>query len=136
MECAKWPKPSSTFYGRRKPNELTRNSACVPVDKAVAEEVKKDYPNVEDLWTMEYLGGWKKVTEEIYGPQGVYTKTCRGASEIEMSAAETNLNSPKPVIAPARCFAVGQVGAASHSRSLSRFYGGVAAFGHHRERTG
>lgn len=45
-----------------------------PVDKAVAEEVKKDYPNIEDLWTMEYLGGWKKVTEEIYGPQGVYTK--------------------------------------------------------------
>ena len=45
-----------------------------PVDKAVAEEVKKDYPNVEDLWTMEYLGGWKKVTGELYGPQGVYTK--------------------------------------------------------------
>ena len=45
-----------------------------PVDKAIAEEVKKDYPNVEDLWTMEYLGGWKKVTDEIYGQQGIYTK--------------------------------------------------------------
>jgi sulfate transport system substrate-binding protein len=45
-----------------------------PVDKAIAEEVKQNYPNVEDLWTMEYLGGWKKVTEEIYGPQGIYTK--------------------------------------------------------------
>jgi sulfate/thiosulfate-binding protein len=45
-----------------------------PVDKAIAEEVKKDFPDVEDLWTMEYLGGWKKVTEELYGPQGVYSK--------------------------------------------------------------
>ena len=44
------------------------------VDKAVAEETKKDFPNVEDLWTMEYLGGWKKVTDEIYGSQGIYTK--------------------------------------------------------------
>ncbi len=45
-----------------------------PVDKTIAEEVKNNYPNVEDLWTMEYLGGWKKVTEEIYGSQGIYTK--------------------------------------------------------------
>jgi sulfate/thiosulfate transport system substrate-binding protein len=45
-----------------------------PVDKAVAQEVKDQFPNVEDLWTIEYLGGWKKVAEEIYGPQGVYTK--------------------------------------------------------------
>lgn len=44
------------------------------VDKAVADETKKEFPKVEDLWTMEYLGGWKKVTEEIYGPQGIYTK--------------------------------------------------------------
>lgn len=45
-----------------------------PVDKAIAQEVKDQFPKVEDLWTMEYLGGWKKVTAEIYGPQGIYTK--------------------------------------------------------------
>ena len=45
-----------------------------PVDKTIAQEVKAQFQDVEDLWTIEYLGGWKKVAEEIYGPQGVYTK--------------------------------------------------------------
>jgi sulfate transport system substrate-binding protein len=45
-----------------------------PVDKTIAQEVKAQYQDVEDLWTIEYLGGWKKVAQEIYGPQGVYTK--------------------------------------------------------------
>jgi len=32
------------------------------------------FPSVEDLWKIDYLGGWKKVTTEIYGPQGVFSK--------------------------------------------------------------
>jgi sulfate transport system substrate-binding protein len=44
------------------------------VDPAIAEETKAQYPQVEDLWKIDFLGGWKRVTEEIYGPQGVYTK--------------------------------------------------------------
>ncbi len=45
-----------------------------PVDPAVAQEVKSQYPAVADLWKMDYLGGWKKVGDSIYGPQGVYTR--------------------------------------------------------------
>lgn len=45
-----------------------------PVDPTIAEEVKAQFPPVEDLWKIDYLGGWKKVTEEIYGPQGVYSR--------------------------------------------------------------
>src|SRR5918993_2753447 len=45
-----------------------------PVDPEVAEEVKAQYPAVEDLWKVDYLGGWGRVATEIYGPQGVYTK--------------------------------------------------------------
>jgi len=29
---------------------------------------------VQDLWKVDYLGGWKKVTDEIYGPRGIYSK--------------------------------------------------------------
>src|ERR1044072_7643453 len=36
-----------------------------PVDKTIAQEVKAQFQDVEDLWTIEYLGGWKKVAEEI-----------------------------------------------------------------------
>jgi len=44
-----------------------------PVDQTVAQEVKAQFPPVDDLWKIDYLGGWKRVGEEIYGPQGVYT---------------------------------------------------------------
>ncbi|MEK6300184.1 MAG: sulfate ABC transporter substrate-binding protein [Acidobacteriota bacterium] len=45
-----------------------------PVDQKIAEEVKAQFPQVEDLWKIDYLGGWKRVTEDIYGPQGVYSR--------------------------------------------------------------
>jgi sulfate/thiosulfate-binding protein len=44
------------------------------VDQSVAAETQSQYPRVEDLWRIEFLGGWKKVGDEIYGPRGVYTK--------------------------------------------------------------
>jgi sulfate/thiosulfate-binding protein len=45
-----------------------------PVDEGVAQEVRAQFPPVQDLWKVDFLGGWKKVTEELYGPQGVYSK--------------------------------------------------------------
>jgi sulfate transport system substrate-binding protein len=45
------------------------------VDPAtLSGEVLAQFPPVQDLWKVDYLGGWKKVTDEIYGPQGVYSK--------------------------------------------------------------
>jgi sulfate transport system substrate-binding protein len=44
------------------------------VDPAVAKEVEAQYKPVEDLWKIDFLGGWDKVIKEIYGPQGIYTK--------------------------------------------------------------
>ncbi len=51
-----------------------------PVDPEVAKEVETKFPRVEDLWTIDDLGGWPKVLEEIYGPQGVWTKVFAGKS--------------------------------------------------------
>ena len=45
-----------------------------PVDAEVAAEVQRQYPKVEDLWKIDFLGGWARVSKEIYGPDGVYTK--------------------------------------------------------------
>ncbi|MFB3902024.1 MAG: sulfate ABC transporter substrate-binding protein [Acidobacteriota bacterium] len=45
-----------------------------PLDSATAKEVEKTYPPVQDLWRIDYLGGWPKVTKEIFGPDGIYTK--------------------------------------------------------------
>jgi len=44
------------------------------VPTAVAAEALAQFPPVQDLWKIDYLGGWKKVADEIYGPQGVYSK--------------------------------------------------------------
>ncbi|MBS1812331.1 MAG: sulfate ABC transporter substrate-binding protein [Acidobacteria bacterium] len=45
-----------------------------PLDAEVAKEVQAQYPPVEDLWEIDFLGGWKKVEADIYGAQGAYTK--------------------------------------------------------------
>jgi sulfate/thiosulfate transport system substrate-binding protein len=45
-----------------------------PVNAEVSKEVESQFPKVEDLWTVEDLGGWDKVLEDIYGPQGIWTK--------------------------------------------------------------
>ncbi len=45
-----------------------------PVDADAARESEGEFPPVEDLWTIEDLGGWPKVLDEIYGPRGVWTK--------------------------------------------------------------
>lgn len=53
-----------------------------PLDPTVAQEVKSQFPPVTDLWRIDYLGGWSKVSTEIYGPQGVYT---RAIEELQKS---------------------------------------------------
>jgi sulfate transport system substrate-binding protein len=44
------------------------------VDGTVAKENVSKLPAVQDLWRIDYLGGWKKVTPELYGPGGVFTQ--------------------------------------------------------------
>lgn len=51
------------------------------VPAAVGAEQLAQFPSVQDLWKIDYLGGWKKVTEQIYGPQGVYSKVSEELQE-------------------------------------------------------
>ncbi len=44
-----------------------------PVHHEVAAELASRFPPVEDLWTIEYLGGWKQVMREIFSQNGVYS---------------------------------------------------------------
>jgi sulfate/thiosulfate transport system substrate-binding protein len=45
-----------------------------PVDEAIAREAASRLPAVQDLWKIDALGGWKRVSQELYGPQGVFTQ--------------------------------------------------------------
>ena len=44
-------------------------------DPEVAKSTESGFPKVEDLFTIDYFGGWKKATPDIFGENGVYTKT-------------------------------------------------------------
>lgn len=44
-----------------------------PLDPEVLKEVEASYPPVKDLWKIDYLGGWARVTDEIFGPKGAFT---------------------------------------------------------------
>ena len=45
-----------------------------PVDPDVARMVTPPFPPVQDLWRIDYLGGWERVTEQLYGREGIFTR--------------------------------------------------------------
>jgi sulfate/thiosulfate-binding protein len=45
-----------------------------PVTPNIMTEFKDAYPIPPQLFGIEYLGGWTKVREGLYGPEGVWTK--------------------------------------------------------------
>lgn len=44
------------------------------VNTGVAAEFEDQYPPVEDLFTVDYFGGWAQIMGEIFGEEGVYTR--------------------------------------------------------------
>ncbi len=51
------------------------------IDESVATETAAGYPPVEDLWTIDALGGWDQVATEIYGDDGRFTRAFEAANE-------------------------------------------------------
>src|SRR5262245_30770274 len=46
-----------------------------PVEEATAQEVAAQFTPAGDVWKIDFLGGWKKVSQDVFGPNGVYTKS-------------------------------------------------------------
>ena len=44
------------------------------VNPGVAVEFEGDYPPVDDLFTVDYFGGWDQIMSDIFGETGVYTQ--------------------------------------------------------------
>jgi len=45
-----------------------------PVEPTAAAQVTDRYSTPEDLWTIEYLGGWDRVIETMFAPEGLYPR--------------------------------------------------------------
>lgn len=52
-----------------------------PVEASVAAETAAKFPAVEDLWTIDALGGWDRVATEIYGADGRFTRAFEAVRE-------------------------------------------------------
>src|SRR5262245_3002871 len=46
-----------------------------PVEPGTAQEFASQFQPAGDVWNIDYLGGWKKVSQDVFGPNGVYTKS-------------------------------------------------------------
>jgi sulfate/thiosulfate transport system substrate-binding protein len=46
-----------------------------PVEPATAQEVAAQFQPASDVWKIDFLGGWGKVSKDIFGPNGVYTES-------------------------------------------------------------
>jgi sulfate transport system substrate-binding protein len=44
------------------------------VNEGVAGDYEGQYPEVEDLFTVNYFGGWDQIMGEIFGEEGIYTR--------------------------------------------------------------
>lgn len=50
-----------------------------PVDAAVAKETSKQFPAVQDLFSIRDLGGWAQVEKTLFAPDGVYERAMAAA---------------------------------------------------------
>lgn len=63
------------FLLTKEAQEIFAKYGLRSVDPEVAQATADQYPAVEDLFTIEYFGGWKEATATFFGEQGIYTQT-------------------------------------------------------------
>ena len=63
-----------TFLHGPQAQSLYARYGLRPVEESVAKENASKLPAVQDLWKIDYLGGWKKASQDLYGPEGAFTQ--------------------------------------------------------------
>ncbi|MFC5701934.1 sulfate ABC transporter substrate-binding protein [Cohnella faecalis] len=66
------------FLHGEKAQQLFAKHGFRPVLPALAEKLKADYPQPEELFDIHYLGGWKEVRETLYAKRGVWYQVLAG----------------------------------------------------------
>ncbi|HKX28034.1 MAG TPA: sulfate ABC transporter substrate-binding protein [Blastocatellia bacterium] len=48
-----------------------------PVEPEISgeQQISAQFPAVQDLWKIDFMGGWKRVGTDLFGPAGAYTRT-------------------------------------------------------------
>jgi sulfate/thiosulfate-binding protein len=63
------------FLFTKQAQEIFAKYGLRSVDPEVAKSTADRYPAVQDLFTVEYFGGWEQITPDFFGDQGIYTLT-------------------------------------------------------------
>jgi sulfate transport system substrate-binding protein len=63
------------FLLSKEAQEIFAKYGLRSVDPEVAKATASQYPAVEDLFTIEYFGGWDKATPDFFGENGIYYQT-------------------------------------------------------------
>lgn len=70
------------FLFSREAQEIFAKYGLRSVDPEVAKSTAGMYPPVEDLFTIDYFGGWEEATPEMFGEQGIYTVTAAKIQQL------------------------------------------------------
>lgn len=62
------------FLFTKEAQEIFAKHGLRSPDPGVAEATVDTYPPIEDLFTIEYFGGWKEATPTFFGEQGIFYK--------------------------------------------------------------
>jgi sulfate transport system substrate-binding protein len=71
------------FLFTREAQEVFAKYGLRSVDPEVAQATADRYPQVEDLFTTEYFGGWEKIAPDFFGDQGIYTLTVAKVQRLD-----------------------------------------------------
>jgi sulfate transport system substrate-binding protein len=63
------------FLFTRQAQDVFAEFGLRAVDEETAAATAAQYPKLEDLFTIEYFGGWAEATPAMFGEEGIFTKT-------------------------------------------------------------
>ena len=61
------------FLYTKEAQEIFARYGLRSVDPAVADATASQYPEVQDLFTIDYFGGWEQATPDFFGEKGIFT---------------------------------------------------------------
>jgi sulfate/thiosulfate transport system substrate-binding protein len=70
------------FLSTKEAQEIFAKYGLRSVDPEVAKATASQYPAVEDLFTIDYFGGWDKATPDFFGDDGIFYKTIAKVSHL------------------------------------------------------
>lgn len=73
------------FLFTKEAQEIFARHGLRSPDPAVAESTAAMYPPIEDLFTIEYFGGWKEATPTFFGEQGIFYKVFEQVQGIQIN---------------------------------------------------